>query len=308
VSLDHQQLLHAASPASLEAISDEALLAELGVDDAASSVSTLKHVRSQAEIRAAADDIAERERCQDFSEFEAKFVRAEAELRTGLRETRRFGRDASIEPGQFFILNGQMVYVADVGEPFRAPNGDADARMRVIFSNGTESNLLLRSLQRALYKDEVGRRLTDPNPGPLFSHVWEPEDQSSGTIYVLRSFSEIPYIAHHRELIHKIGVTSGEVQDRIRSAERTATFLFADVEIVATYKLSGIHRSKLEALLHRIFASARLDVDIDNGFGQVIKPEEWFLVPLHVIDEAVARIRDGTIVDLSYDRLSARLR
>ena len=81
--------------------------------------------------------------------------------------TRLFVKDAGflkadIDVGQFFILGGQLAYVAEVGEAIKAPNGQMDARLRVIYSNGTESSLLRRSLQRALYKDEAGRWVTDP--------------------------------------------------------------------------------------------------------------------------------------------------
>src|ERR1019366_8408059 len=99
---------------------------------------------------------------------------------------KRFIKDASIEAGDFFILNGQLVYVDTVGESIKAPNGSSDARLRVIYANGTESNLLRRSLQRGLYKDENGRRLTQANLGPLFDDSIEPDDIPSGTIYVLR--------------------------------------------------------------------------------------------------------------------------
>jgi hypothetical protein len=272
---------------------DDELLSELGVE--------------QAEVRAAAEEIAERERCIDFAQFADLFAKAQAELDAGIRVTRRFGREASIEQGHFFILSGQMVYVAEVGDPFRAPNGDADARLRAIFSNGTESNLLLRSLQRARYKDETGRRLSEPNPGPLFENAWDVSDVESGTIYVLRSFSEHPYIKAHRELVHKIGVTGGAVEDRVRNSEKEATYLFAKTEIIASYKLAGINRSKLENLLHRIFAATRVDVEIEDGFGHKVRAEEWFLVPLHAIDEAVRRIQDGSITQVSYDPSQARL-
>lgn len=197
--------------------------------------------------------------------------------------------------------------LAEVGETIKAPNGENDARLRVIYSNGTESNLLRRSLQRALYKDEAGRRITAPDAGPLFSEIWEEDDIESGTIYVLRSLSEHPYIAEHRQLIHKIGVTSGRIETRIAHAAHDATYLLAEVEVVATYKLAGIHRSKLEGLLHRLFAPAQLDLTLHDRFGHPVKPREWFLVPLPIIDEAVQRIRDGSITTVTFDTQSGRL-
>ncbi len=216
--LDHQGLLSGAEIAqadSVESMGDEELLAELEGAAGPSDITELRHVRSRAEIRAA-EEIANRERCEDFDRFQPLFQQAESELKSGVRQTRPFGRDASVTTGNFFILGGQLVYVAEMGDVFRTPNGEPDARLRVIYSNGTESNLLLRSLQRALYKDQAGRRLTDPNAGPLFSETWEEDDIESGTIYVLRSLSSHPFVAEHRELIHKIGVTGGKVESRIR--------------------------------------------------------------------------------------------
>jgi hypothetical protein len=205
----------------LETLDDEALLAELGVGAAGEDdISVLKHVSSREERRAA-EEIAKRAACEGFDRFKPMFEKAEGELQAGVRRTRPFGRDASTETGDFFILGGQFVYVAEIGEPIKAPNGESDARLRVIYSNGTESNLLRRSLQRALYKDEAGRRLTDPNLGPLFSESWEEDDVESGTIYVLRSLSDHPFVVEHRELVHKTGVTGGSgTSHRQRGARR----------------------------------------------------------------------------------------
>ena len=307
--LDHQGLLSGAEIAqadSVESMDDEELLAELEGAAGPSDITELRHVRSRAEIRAA-EEIANRERCEDFDRFQPLFQQAESELKSGVRQTRPFGRDASVTTGNFFILGGQLVYVAEMGDVFRTPNGEPDARLRVIYSNGTESNLLLRSLQRALYKDQAGRRLTDPNAGPLFSETWEEDDIEGGTIYVLRSLSSHPFVAEHRELIHKIGVTGGKVESRIANAAHDATYLLAEVEVVASYKLAGVNRTKLEGIFHRIFAPAQLDLTIQDRFGHPVRPREWFLVPLHVIDEAVRRILDGSITDVVYDPKTARL-
>lgn len=307
--LDHQGLLNAfevREPQGDYTMTDDELLAELAGDDEGSDIQTLRHVRSNAEKREA-EEIAQRERCEDFERFQPLFEQVQRELQSGVRVTRTFIRDASIEEGQFFILGGQTVYVADVGETFKAPNGESDARLRVIYSNGTESNLLRRSLQRALYKDDAGRRITDADAGPLFGETLEPDDIESGTIYVLRSHSTHPFVAEHRELIHKIGVTGGKVETRIAGADKDATYLLADVEVVATYKLHNINRTRMENLFHRLFSPAQIELTIPDRFGNPVKPREWFLVPLHVINEAVERIRDGSIAGVVYDPQSARL-
>ncbi|KPF43022.1 GIY-YIG nuclease family protein [Rhizobium sp. AAP43] len=305
--LDHQGLLgdeNAAAQPDIDEMDDDALLAELGIEAEAPEITTLKHVRSTAEKRAA-EEIANRERCEDFEKFKPLFDQVQADLKSGVRTTRKFVKDAGflkaeITAGQFFILGGQIAYVAEMGESIKAPNGETDARLRVIYSNGTESNLLLRSLQRALYKDEAGRRVTEPSAGPLFAEQTDEDDTASGTIYVLRSKSNHPLVAENRDIVHKIGVTSGSVEKRIANARVDATFLLADVEIVATYELFNINRTKLENLIHRVFGAARLDMEIKDRFGKPIIPREWFLVPLFAIDEAVERIRDGSISRYRY--------
>jgi hypothetical protein len=311
---DHQGLLTAtaiASAQTVEDVDDDELRAELAGVAEESDITVLRHVRNSAEKRAA-EEIADRKQCEGFDEFKPLFQQVQSELETGLRSTRPFVKDAGflkaeIKAGQFFILGGQTAYVAAVGEPIKAPNGETDARLRVIYSNGTESDLLLRSLQRALYKDEAGRRITEPAAGPLFADRTGDGDEASGTIYVLRSKSDHPDIVAHRDIVHKIGVTGGSVERRIGNARLDATFLMADVEIVATYKLYNINRAKLESLIHRIFEPARLEIKIMDRFGQPIVPREWFLVPFFVIDEAVSRIKDQTITGYVYDMKSARL-
>jgi hypothetical protein len=167
----------------------------------------------------------------------------------------------------------------------------------VIFDNGTESNLLMRSLQRALQQDAGGRRIIEPTAGPLFSDQSQEGDEASGVVYVLRSKSDDPYVGQHRDVLHKIGVTGGDVARRLANARLGPTFLMSDVEVVPTYELFNINRTRLENLIHRVLGPARLDVEIKDRFGQPIVPREWFLVPVFVIDEAIKRIRDGTIAD-----------
>lgn len=310
-AIDSQGLLdNSAAPdkPEIESLEDDELLAELGVmEEQTGDVRILRHVASR-EGRRTSEEIANRVRCEDFENFRSLFEQAEHEVKTGLRQTQPFNKNAKIETGDFFILGGQIAYVAECGKTFKAPNGERDARLRVIYSNGTESNLLLRSLQRALYKDNTGRRLLlPPVAGPLFSESWDENDIKSGTIYVLRSLSDHPFVAEHRELIHKIGVTSGKVERRIANAVNDPTYLLAHVEVVASYKLAEINRIKLEKLFHRIFASAQIDLTIYDRFGHPVHPQEWFLVPLHVIDDVVRRISDGSITDMIYDSSTAQL-
>ncbi|WFU52340.1 GIY-YIG nuclease family protein [Bradyrhizobium pachyrhizi] len=306
VPLDTQGLLAGTGKTPVTPMDDDALLAELEDMASPSDITELRHVRTAADKRAA-EEIANRTPCEDFDNFKPLFVQVKRDLDAGIRQTRRFQTMAEIKQGEFFIVGGQIAYVAEVGEEFVTEYDRRDSRLRVIYDNGTESDVLLRSLQRALHRDEAGRRITDPTAGPLFSDESEDGDLASGTIYVLRSKSDHPTVAAHRDVLHKIGVTGGTVETRIGDAKNDATFLLADVEVVATYKLSNINRTKLENLIHRIFDPARLDIEIKDRFGHPVIPREWFLVPLFVINEAVDRIRDGTITDYLYDPRTAAL-
>lgn len=290
---------------------DEALLAQLGVDTPhEGDVTYLKHVKSRAEVRMV-EEVASRVPCRDFDRFKPVFSAVREEMVNGIRQTQPFKDFAEIREGDLFILTGQMVYVAEVGEVFINKNDKKDARLRVIYDNATESDILLRSLQRALNKDETGRRIVETVPGstagPLFAGVSDAEDLASGTIYVLRSKSDNPIIAKSRDVIHKIGVTGNNVERRIVNAKIDPTFLMADVEVVATYELFNINRSKLENLIHKFLSCARLDVEIKDRFGNPVVPREWFLVPLFVIDELVEKIKDGTIAQYYYDTESVSL-
>lgn len=310
LDMDHQGLLASEKPvkdADLEDLDDDALLAELGIAEEAPSISELKHVRSASEKKAA-EDVAGREKCEDFDIFKPLFAQIQKELDSGIRETRKFELKAEIEPGRFFIVGGQKAYVAEMGDIELTDHGRTDARLRVVFDNGTQSKMLMRSLQRALNADgDAGRRITEPNAGPLFADETAEGDEVSGTIYVLRSRSDHPLVAANRELVHKIGVTSNDVEKRIAGAQLQTTFLMAKVDVVATYDLYNINRRKLETLLHRIFAPAQLDIEIPDRLGRPVKPREWFLVPLFAIEEAVERIKDGTISRYVYDPQSANL-
>lgn len=301
-----------AAPADVDALDEDALLAELGIGNepaGQSDITVLRHVRPYVEIKAA-EEIANRTPCKDFDHFKSLFDEAEAGLKAGTWMTKPFVKNASIELGDFFITGGQIAYVAEMYEGTKTKDGRDNPRLRVIFDNHTESNLLLRSLSRSLYPDgntPVGRRLIRRDDGPLFGDAPESDDIETGTIYVLRSLSSHPFVAEHRELIHKIGVTGGKVEARIAGAENDATYLLANVEVVATYKLHNLNRTRLENIFHRLFGAAQLDLTIEDRFGHPVKPREWFLLPLHVIDDAVQRIRDGSITEVVYDPKTARL-
>jgi hypothetical protein len=218
----------------------------------------LVHVRPAT---ARPDEIAERQVCKDFDRFEPLFEQCVRELSEGKRKAITFANEQEIEAGEFFILNGVMVYVAEVGET-HIRNGKKNARLRLIFDNGTEGNNLLRSLATELYKDPNGRRVTSTNMGPLFEDRSQGGDTQTGMIYVVKSLSDDPESRKLDGQLHKIGFTSGKIEIRIQNAKDDPTFLMAGVHPVATYTLYNIDRVKLENLLHTFFAEARLNLEM----------------------------------------------
>ena len=297
------------SPAERENVTDDELLEALGVDAIPNEdVTRLKHVRPRAEIKAA-EEVAHRKPCEDFKQFRPMFEQLQHELDRGERRTAKFQKNAEFNVGDLFIVEGQKVVIADMDNPFVKEFGREDRRLRVIYDNGTESNLMLRSLQRALYRGDAGRRIlpADSEVPPLFSWQADDHDSKAGSIYVLRSLSDHPFIAEHRDVIHKIGVTGGNVKRRISNARKDPTFLLADVEIVQTYQLANLNRAKLEKLLHHFFSEARLDLNLKDRFGEKVEPSEWFLVPLPVIQQAIEKLIDGKLDRCRYDPKLARI-
>ena len=289
-----------------EDLDDEALLASLGVSTASEGdITQLTHVRSQKDIKAA-EEVAQRTPCEDFDSFKLIFDNVQHDLDTGARQTLKYQDNAAVNQSDLFILDGHKVLVAEMGDSFVGDHGRPDCRLRIIYDNATESDLLMRSLQRALNKDKASRRITTPDLGPLFDGI-EEDELLTGYIYVLRSKSDHPFIADNRKIIHKIGVTGGDVESRIANAKKDPTYLLAEVEIAQTFKLMNINRKKLESLLHKFFSDARLDLEFEDRFGNPVKPKEWFLVPLNVIEEVVDKIQAGTIDQFKYDRTMASL-
>jgi hypothetical protein len=313
-SIDRQGLLsdkEIVAAASSGTIDDDELRAELEGAAGAAGITDLRHVRKSADKRAA-EEIANRTVCADFEKFEPIFERVKRELKSGIRHTLPVQtldgiRMAEIQKDECFIVHGQIAYVAEVGEDFRTQYDRRDSRLRVIYDNGTESNLLMRSFQRALHRDAAGRLISNPDTGPLFADEPAEDDLASGTIYVLRSKSDHPVVAANRDVLHKIGVTGSKVETRIANANLDPTFLMADVEIIATYELYNVNRIKLENLIHRVFDPAQLDIELRDRFGNPVKPREWFLVPLFVVNEVVERIKDGSITQYVYDPMAASL-
>lgn len=248
------------------------------------------------------DHIAKRKPCEEFEQFETLFKRIHADLTSKEKVMKPFTSERQIAPGEFFILQGMLVYVANVGEREKRNFGNVNARLYCVFENGTESNMLLRSLAAALWKDKKSRQIVDAGQAEIFSESEQitEEDKSTGYIYILRSLSENPQIKGIEDL-YKIGFSSQPVKQRIQNAAQEPTYLMADATLVAEFQTYNLNPQKLEILLHTFFAESCLNLDVFDSKGNRHIPREWFVVPLHVIETAIQLLINGDIVNYRYD-------
>lgn len=301
--LDEFGLLEAPeAPASIDDLLGEDDLDLLGDDSGLLDVSDLPARKAPDE----ADSVAKRKKCLDFDRFEHLFKTKHAELADGTAQIAPFKGLRTVTEGRFFVLNGVMLFVAEVGETREMVVGgkpEQKQRLRVIFENGTESSMYRQSLSIRLFEQDgqsiIPTGLSDDE------EVLD-GDTASGSIYVLRSLSTDPQIAQMKDL-HKIGFTRGPVETRIKNAEKSPTYLMAPVEVVASYRTYNLRASALENLLHRVFAEVQLDVTQGDRKGRSYDPSEWYVVPRKVIDQAIDLIVSGDIVNIEYDPSTERL-
>ncbi|HHS93370.1 MAG TPA: GIY-YIG nuclease family protein, partial [Campylobacterales bacterium] len=247
---------------------------------------------------------------REFERYEKMFHQVHQELKEGKRTIRKFEDvEQNLKENRFYLLDGLLLYLESVdigrdnvqlGENTRRR---LDGRTRTIFENGILSNMLYRSLGKSLYsKGKLISEAIDLYTEDLFVNAYcvNEKDVQTGWIYVVKSKSDNPNISTIKDL-YKIGFSTTSVKERIKNAKNEATYLFADVKIVATYKIYNRNADKLENLLHRFFANACLNLDLFDDKGQRTTPREWFVVPFDVIDEAINLILNSNIVNYEYD-------
>jgi len=269
---------------------------ELGIlDDETENIFDIKNIPKEINMP---DYVAKRKPCKDFDQFEALFKECHSDITSGKRKLWPFKKEQQIEQGMFFVLKGVLLYVDKVGERENF-KGKINARLRCIFENGTESDMLLRSLARELYKD--GRRVLEHEDRLLkgFKNVTD-KDNQTGFIYIIKSNSENPEIRDHNNLF-KIGFSRVPVEERIKNASQDPTFLMAPVSIVSAYQCYNFNPQKLEHLLHTFFGSACLEISITDNDGFKHSPREWFIAPLEVIEQAIHYLLSEEITQFRYD-------
>ena len=258
----------------------------------------LKHVYKKNENTP--DYVAKRKACEDFEKYEYLFIQVQKELKEGKRKLHSFRSEKDIKVGFYFLLNGVAGCVVDVAkEKTKSKSRNYNRRLKNIFENGTESNMLLRSLSSSLYTD--GKIITEHDDRVLDELLQVNEhDKQNGYIYILKSLSNEDIIQTKKNL-YKIGFSTTAVETRIKNARQDPTYLMADVKIVAAYEIYNVNPHRLEQLIHKFFGNSCLDMEIYDENGRIYKPKEWFIAPLEIIEEAIELILNGKIVNYRYD-------
>lgn len=247
------------------------------------------------------DHYAQKKECVDFHLFKPLFDKVQSELKEGKRSLLRIGKTSSMKKGSFYVVSGQLVYLAEVGDTIKAANGLKDARTRTIYDNGTESDILLQTLRTNVVNDGYGiTELQDKVDSKFFSSTLADGDKATGFVYVLRSLSPNPEIANVENL-YKIGFTTNTVEERIANAEHEPTYLMAPVQIMTTAQIVNMNSFVFESLIHQFFNAVQFHVKVYDDEGAEHTPSEWYVAPLEIIEKVIEKIVDGSITQYSYN-------
>lgn len=241
----------------------------------------------------AADKYSVRKRASHFEQYEPLFKLVQKEIANGTRKVIPVDTEKNIMPGKFYIDNGILLYVLSVGNYYTDKNGYRNAKLHLIYENGTENKgILLRSFASNLFdKTRRGRMVTEVMSDIMGETTVEEratEYVTTGFIYVAKSLSSNPEISRYQNL-YKIGFARGSVEKRINNAENEATYLYSPVKIVATWEVQNFNGRKLETVIHHRFADKQLQISVPTANGKIENPKEWFLISF---DEIEASIND----------------
>ena len=284
---------------SIDDILDDDELDLLGEDDF--GLFDFEHVSKTKKEKT--DFVARREPCEDFHKYESLFKEVHSDLAAKRRKLIPYEEKQIKEAGNFFVHSGVILYLESINDLSKDRFKKMDGRTRIIFENGTESKMKLRSLGKNLLKN--GKAITsnsekvDEDFVESFNEITD-EDNDAGSIYVLKSLSMVEALTSIKDL-YKIGYSKGDVTERIKNAKHDPTYLMADVQIVGIWECFNMNPQKFEQLLHNFFASVRLDLDVNDDKGKRYRPQEWFIVPIEVINQAIEMLADGSIVNYKYD-------
>lgn len=257
------------------------------------SIFDIKHVSRIHKL--SPEFIATRKPCKDFFKYETIFIKCHEGLKTGQYVAGDVGLHTELQPGTLFLLGGLIGYITGSNQITIDERNRVDARLHIIFENGTESGMFLQSLRRSIQKE--GGKIIREN----ILQILDEQDTETGYIYILKSLSDNPRIASTKNLF-KIGFSSTIVEERIKNADQDPTYLMAPVSIVSTYRCFNMNPQRFERLIHRFFSDSCLDIEITDNNGKKYTPKEWFIAPIMVIGNVIELIIKGEIVNYSYDK------
>ena len=246
--------------------------------------------------------MAQHKLCENFEDYKPLFEKVHQELREGKRSLVKINKTATLVAGRYYFVSGQMLLLEYIGELKKSSNFLPDARTRCIYENGTESDILLQTLRKSVVGDGYAiSELQEETDAHFFNNSdITTDDKVTGYIYVLSSLSNNPDIKDEKNL-YKIGFTTDSVEQRISNAENAPTYLMAPVKIVASYKVVNLNSQKFEDLVHQLLKHVQFQVTVYDDKGIEHQPQEWFIVPLPVVDVIIKKIMDGTIVGYTYN-------
>lgn len=259
----------------------------------------LKYVKPAERINP--DYISRRKLCKNFHEYESIFETLHIELKLKKRRFTQY-HSKDLCAGRFFALDGILLYLKSIDgkiDNYDYSSGNRerfDGKTHCIFDNGTESDMLYRSLDKALQIN--GYTICSDLETSIPEAILEDEDKHMGYIYVLKSKN--PQVQHISEL-YKIGHTTGSVGERIRNSKKQSTYLFGDVEVVGTYRCYNISSLDVEQSIHELFNTVRMNFEIFDATGNLFQPQEWFVVSLDNIEESIKLLQSGVIHNYYYD-------
>ncbi len=248
------------------------------------------------------DHYAQRKVCEDFAFYQAGFLHIHQELKEGKRSLIKTSKTDTMQEGKYYVVDGQLLYLAKIGETAIGSNGTKDGRTRCIFENGTETDILLQTLRKNVMAEGYAISDSIEEVGKVFMNNQDisTEDKVTGYIYVLSSLSTNLEITKYSDL-YKIGFTTNSVEERIANAENDPTYLMAAVKIEASYKIVNMNSHIFETLVHQVLNAVKLQLTIKDNDGNLHHPKEWYVVPLPVINTIIEKIVDGSIVNYTYN-------
>ena len=283
------------------------------LDDDPENIFNIKNIPKN---KTKTDFVARRKTCNNFKDYEDSFKKVQKEIKNGNRKLIIF-KESNLKEDRYYVLDGILLYLEKIENSQKKEFNDKtqgkrkrfDPRIRCIFENGLESNMYLRSLSKELYNN--GATVIQSNEESLvefskgFSSITD-QDKATGHIYILSSLSTKSEIKSIKNL-YKIGYCTTSIEKRTINAENETTFLMAPIKIISSYKTFNLKPQKFEDLVHQFFSERCLHIEIADNNGNLKKPNEWYVVPIKIIEQAIQLIINNEIQNYKFDHVQEKI-